>query len=100
MNPIKVDRGRLLSLTDLPNVGTATAEDLRVLGIYTPSQLVGRCPFEMYASLCEKTSLRHDPCVMDVFISITRFMAGEGPLSWWAYTKDRKEIVKQRGQKT
>ena len=63
-------------LTDLPNIGEAGAQDLRLLGIHQPSQLVGKCPFEMYEALCAKTSTRHDPCAIDVFISITRFMGG------------------------
>ena len=89
MNPNKVDRSRVVALTDLPNIGKAGAQDLRLLGIDQPSQLVGACPFEMYALLCAKTSSRHDPCVIDVFMSVTRFMAGEQPQPWWAYTQER-----------
>ena len=32
---------------------------------------------------------RQDPCVLDVFLSITRFLAGEEPRRWWAYTAER-----------
>lgn len=98
MNPCKVDRTRVVALTDLPNVGKTCAEDLRILGIHTPSQLVGRCPFEMYEMLCEKTASRHDPCVIDVFMSVTRFMAGEEPRPWWAYTQERKQSLRQKGR--
>ncbi len=98
MNPSKVDRGRVVVLTDLPNVGKASAEDFRLLGIYKPSQLEGKCPFEMYEMLCEKTASRHDPCVIDVFISVTRFMAGEEPRPWWAYTEERKQSLMQKGR--
>ena len=97
MNPRKVDRNRIENLTDLPNVGTATAEDLRLLGIHNPSQLVGQCPFEMYDRLCKKTAKRHDPCVIDVFISVTRFMAGDEPRPWWEYTEERKQSIIQNG---
>eukprot|EP01037_Dinobryon_pediforme_P038444 gene38444-46468_t len=75
MHPSKVDRHRILTLTDLPNIGKASAQDLRCIGIEEPHQLVGKCPFEMYQLLCEKTAARHDPCVIDVFMSVTRFMA-------------------------
>ena len=95
MNPSKVDRNRMVVLTDLPNVGRAYAEDLRLLGIHEPSQLEGKNPFEMYEMLCEKTASRHDPCVIDVFISVTRFMAGEEPRPWWSYTEERKQLLKQ-----
>lgn len=92
MHPNRVDRTRVVALTDLPNVGEACAKDLRLLDIFTPNQLEGRCPFEMFETLCEKTGARHDPCVIDVFMSITRFMAGEEPRPWWAYTDERKQL--------
>jgi hypothetical protein len=95
MHPNKVDRTRLRALTDLPNIGPACARDLQLLGIHTPAQLVGRNPFEMYEALCEKTSTRHDPCVIDVFMSVTRFMAGEEPRAWWDYTPERKQHLAQ-----
>lgn len=93
MNPSKVDRTRVATLTDLPNIGPACAKDLRLLGIERPSQLGGRNPFEMYRLLCEKTASRHDPCVIDVFMSVTRFMAGEEARPWWAYTQERKQLL-------
>lgn len=90
MNPAKVDRARVRALTDLPNVGPATAADLRLIGIGTPDDLAGCCPFEMYERLCARTGVRHDPCVIDVFISVTRFIEGSAPQPWWAYTAERK----------
>ncbi len=90
MNPNKVNRSELKALTDLPNIGRAGAADLQLLGIFTPMQLIGCCPFEMYERLCLLTAVRHDPCVIDVFISVTRFVAGDTPMPWWAYTAERK----------
>ena len=90
MHPDKVDRHRLTRLTDLPNIGPACAGDLRRLGIDRPNQLVGRCPFELYEELCRVTGQRHDPCMLDTFIAVTRFMDGEPPRPWWAYTEERK----------
>ncbi len=90
MNPDKVDRATVKQLTDLPNVGKATAADLRLLGYDLPEQLVGECPFEMYERLCRETGQRHDPCVMDVFLSVTCFMNGEAARPWWAFTGARK----------
>ena len=95
MNPKKVTRKNLKTLTDLPNIGKASAADLRLLGINKPSDLIGRSPAEMYKDLCEKTGVRHDPCVMDVFMSITRFMDGDEPRVWWAYTAERKKILSE-----
>ena len=91
MSPSKVERSRVRLLTDLPNIGKAGADDLGLLGIHEPQQLVGVCPLKMYERLCEKTASRHDPCVLDVFISVTRFMNGEEPRPWWAYTEERKQ---------
>lgn len=90
MNPRTVQRDRVRLLTDLPNIGKASAGDLRLIGIDTPQALIGRCPYAMYDQLCAVTGTRQDPCVIDVFISITRFMAGEDPQPWWAYTQERK----------
>ncbi len=90
MNPAKVDRQRLRQLTDLPNIGPAMAADLRLLDILQPAQLKGRDPYQLYTALRQRTGQRHDPCVIDVFISVTRFMAGEDPRPWWDYTAERK----------
>ena len=93
MNPRRVDRSRTKRLTDLPNVGEATASDLRLLGYDSPEQLTGQSPFEMYARLCQVTGERHDPCVIDVFMSVTEFMNGEAPRPWWKFTETRKAIL-------
>ena len=95
MNPNKVDRTRLSTLTDLPNIGKAGVADLRLLGIDEPGQLIGQSAFDMYKQLCRTTATCHDPCVLDVFISITRFMNGEEPRPWWAYTAQRKQLLNQ-----
>lgn len=95
MHPHKVDRTRIVTLTDLPNIGPAGAKDLQLLGIQQPAQLAGQCPYTMYAALCDKTGVPHDPCVIDVFISVTRFMAGDAPQPWWFYTDERKRTLRQ-----
>jgi hypothetical protein len=90
MNPARVCREQVHRLTDLPNVGAATAADLRVLGIDVPTQLVGRDPWAMYTQLCNITGVRHDPCVIDVFMSLVDFANGGKPQPWWHYTAQRK----------
>ncbi len=92
MNPQKVRRDQLNKLEDLPNIGKAMAADLHLIGIRTPQQLIGRDPFKLYEALCKKTGVRHDPCVLDVFISIVRFMDGGEALPWWSFTAERKRI--------
>lgn len=90
MHPAKVDRTRLHAFTDLPNIGPAMARDFVTLGYETPQQLAGADPYALYEALCTRTGVRHDPCVLDTFISVTRFLAGEDPQPWWAYTAERK----------
>jgi hypothetical protein len=51
-------------------------------------------PFAMiYRRLCEKTGTRHDPCVIDVFMSVTEFLKGGTPRPWWDFTEARKNIA-------
>ena len=91
MHPEKVDRNRLERLTDLPNIGSAIADDLRLIGIENPLDLAGRSPVELYHALSSIKGRRQDPCVLDVFLSVIRFMDGEEPRAWWEYTAERKK---------
>lgn len=91
MHPGKVRRENLQALTDLPNIGTSLAADLRLLGIDRPQQLVGQDPFRLYRRLCDITRTRQDPCVLDTFLSVTDFMAGNPPQAWWHFTPARKQ---------
>jgi Pathogenicity locus len=95
MNPSKVVRERVARLTDLPNIGVSLAGDLQMLGIDRPEQLRGCDPYAMYESLCAITRIRHDPCVLDVFISVTRFMDGEPAAVWWQFTEERKQTLQR-----
>lgn len=77
MNPLKVDRNNIKNLTNLPNIDKATAADLTLLGINNPNDLIQCDAFKLYDELCLVTQARHDPCVIDVFMSVIRFMQGE-----------------------
>lgn len=91
MHPDKVQREKIKTLTDLPNVGPATAGDLRLLGIHSAEQLAGRDGFKLYQQLCDMTQVRHDPCVLDVFLSLVDFANGAPARAWWYYTAQRKQ---------
>lgn len=93
MNPAKVKRDRVHSLLDLPNVGPATMADLHRLGIRKPEQLVGLDPYEMHERLCCLTKVKHDPCVIDVFLSIVHFANGGLAKPWWDFTAERKRTL-------
>jgi hypothetical protein len=85
-----MNREKCTRLEEIPNVGPSSAEDLHLVGVSHPRDLIGRDPYQMYEELCRKTGVRHDPCVIDVFISAVRFMEGEPERPWWAYTSERK----------
>lgn len=93
MNPAKVKRSHTVELTDLPNVGPSIANDLRSLGIHKPGDLAGREPVALYLRLNQQTGLRHDPCVLDVFMSVVDFMNGKPAKAWWKYTAARKKLL-------
>ncbi len=93
MNPSKVDRNKLNKLTDLPNIGKAMAADLQLLGVHTPEDLIKRDALQLYNDLCHVTSVKHDPCVLDVFMSVVGFMHGDPARPWWEYTAARKQLL-------
>ena len=84
------------TLEDLPNVGKAIAADLRALGIRRPGQLKRRNPYALYDRLNRVTGLRHDPCLLDTFIAVVRFVDGGPAKPWWAYTAERKRTLAAR----
>jgi len=91
-----ISRLRMTALEDLPNVGPAIAADFIRLGIRAPRELAGRDPYALYAELNRVTGMRHDPCVLDTFISVVRFMDGAPARPWWKYTAERKRTLAKR----
>jgi len=89
-------RLRMTALKDLPNVGPAIAADFMRLGIRSPRELAGHDPYALYDELNRVTGTRHDPCVLDTFISAVRFMDGAPAQPWWKYTAERKRMLAKR----
>ncbi|MBS0263982.1 MAG: helix-hairpin-helix domain-containing protein [Planctomycetes bacterium] len=89
-------RTDVAKLEDIPNIGPASAGDLRQLGITQPAELRGRDPYKLYDELCRITGQRHDPCVIDAFISAVRYMEGAPEAPWWEYTAERKRVLTER----
>ena len=94
----KAARTATTRLEDLPNVGKAVAADLREIGIRAPAQLRGKDPYALYAKLNRVTSVRHDPCLLDTFIAVVRFVEGGPPRPWWAFTAERKRTLAARAR--
>lgn len=84
------DRGTVSNLEDLPNIGKAIAADLRLCQIQQPKDLIGKDGYQLYDKLCSITGKKHDPCLIDVFLSVVDFMNGGDAKPWWEFTKDRK----------
>jgi hypothetical protein len=90
------DRRTISRLNELPNVGKVMEADLRLIGIDHPQKLIGKNPFELYNALCKASGKIHDPCVIDVFMSVIHFMEGGKPLPWWSFTDERKNVIKKK----
>jgi hypothetical protein len=80
-------------LTQVPNIGRSIAEDLRSIGIDRPADLRGKAPEALYNTLCRKTGVRQDPCVLDTFMAAVDFMNGGKPRPWWEFTPRRKALT-------
>lgn len=85
-----MSRVNIKNFKEIPNVGKATEKDFNIIGIKIPKQLIGKDPYEMYNELCKLTNQKHDPCVIDIFISAVRYMEGGPPKKWWEFTEERK----------
>ncbi|HEY1392316.1 MAG TPA: helix-hairpin-helix domain-containing protein [Methylibium sp.] len=100
----KVVKGRqaadCTSLEQLPNIGPSLAADLRLIGVESPRDLIGKDAFVLYQKLCAITGKRHDPCVLDTFMAVTDFMRGAAPAPWWQYTAQRKALYGQIPEQT
>ncbi len=96
MNPTKSSLKKLISFTDLPNIGKAMALDFELMGYKSPQELIGISAWALYEKLCKKTGQYQDPCVLDVFLSIEDFLKGGKPKNWWSYTEERKKNYSEK----
>jgi len=69
------------------------ARDLHAVGIQHPGELVGKGAFQLYDDLCTISGTKHDPCVIDIFMSAINFMEGGEPRPWWSFTGERKNLA-------
>lgn len=90
------NRQTVSELTNLPNIGKAMARDLRLVNIQHPKDLIGKDAYQLYDKLCKVTGKRHDPCVLDVFLSAVDFMDGGTAKPWWKFTGERKEHYRSK----
>ncbi len=83
-------------LEQIPNVGPATAEDFRRLGLHHPADLQDQNAYELYDRLCRISGTRIDPCVIDVFLAAVDYMNGGPSTPWWKFTPARKRHLSRR----
>ncbi len=83
-------RNEIKRFQEIPNVGKAIEKDFILIGLKEPIELINKDPYLMYNELCKVTQQRHDPCVIDVFISAVNYMNGGPAKKWWEFTKERK----------
>ena len=81
-------------LEQIPNIGKAVAEDLRILKVTHPHQLKGQDGLELYRRLNHVTGIHHDPCMADTLMAAVDFMNGGMPKPWWHFTEKRKQLLK------
>jgi hypothetical protein len=82
-----------MRLTDIPNIGSSIAADLRQMGIHKPQDVRSMDPVAIYEALRTPMGQRHDPCVLDVFLAAHDFMNGGAARPWWAFTAQRKAML-------
>ena len=80
-------------LQDLANVGPAVERMLGRLGVTAPAQLAGQDPYELFERLCTVDGRRHDPCLLDTFMSAVDQADGKPARPWWEYTPERKRSL-------
>lgn len=94
----KTNRNAIRQLTELVNVGNSVAEDLHRIGVMRAQQLIGRDPWKLYCEICTHDKVLHDPCLIDVLISVVDYMNGGKPQKWWKFTARRKSTYGKRFQ--
>jgi hypothetical protein len=92
----RTPRDSIGDFQQIVNIGSATAEAFQRLGLAEPQQLIEQDPFELYEKMCRLDGVRHDPCVLDVFMATIDYMNGNPPHPWWHYTAERKRQYRQQ----
>jgi hypothetical protein len=84
------------NLRELVNVGPAVERHLSRVGVMEPDDLVGRDPLDLFDALIAIDGRRHDPCLLDTFMSAVDQAEGRPGRPWWHYTAERKRLQTSR----
>lgn len=85
-----IQRDEVTRLTDLPNVGPATAGDLACLGIHEPHDLATQDPDDLFQKLYRVDGRSHDICTRDIFAAAIAFVNTGEARPWWEFSRERK----------
>ncbi len=96
---IKMQNDRLQAngdpLLNIPGIGKSMAEDLRILGIESVSDLTGKDPQRMYDRLCEIRNTVLDRCVLYVFRCAVYYAETNNTepekIKWWNWKENENE---------
>ena len=78
------------------NYAQDTRISLRGFGARHFARQFGAARLEVWEGDARKLQFTGTACVLDVFLSITDFMAGNPPRVWWHYTAERKRTLARR----
>lgn len=82
---------KVTQFEQIPNIGKKMAEDFRLLGLKSPSDLAKQDGFKLYERMCKLTGTRQDPCVLDTYLAAVHFMNGGKARPWFDFTAERKK---------
>ena len=74
----------------MKNVGKATFEDLKMVGVTSTAKLAEADLDKLCVRIQQITHHKHDPCVWDVFAAIIHEAKTGEKQDWWEWAKVRK----------
>jgi len=89
------NRQTVSRLDELPNIGKVISNDLLLIGVSSPQELIGKSAYQLYKLLCIEKGKRVDHCVIDVFLSVIHYMEGGESRPWWTFTEERKRVLNE-----
>ena len=85
-------------LTDLPNIGKATASDLMSIGIHSPGELANLDPLATFRALAAVMGHRHDPCVLYMLMAVHQYLNGGPAMPWWKFASEGRSLLANQAQ--
>ena len=83
------------NLSDLVSIGPAALADFKLLGINNVKELRNKNARALYDEICDRSGVRHDPCVEDVFRCAIEQAKnpklGKQKANWFYWSKIRKQ---------